>query len=63
MKKAGKQTISDGITITIRKPGKSRDLLTFEAELEKDMRECMRCRFFYGNSRQCIAEECVKKFQ
>lgn len=48
-------------SVRIRKPGKRRNLTVFEVRAEKDIKQCMQCRFFYGNSRQCIAKECVKK--
>ena len=48
-----------GINVTVRKYPKQKDVITAEAALERDIRSCMRCRFFH-NSRQCIANECVK---
>lgn len=32
-----------------------------KANLEKNLRSCMSCRFFGGSSRQCIAERCVEE--
>jgi hypothetical protein len=54
-------SIPETISVRIRKPGKRRNLAIFEVGTEKDIKQCMQCRFFYGNSRQCIAKECVKK--
>lgn len=51
------------INITVQKPKKHENRNVLEVKLEKDIRECMRCRYFYGNSRQCLAEECVKDTQ
>lgn len=48
-----------GINVKVRKYPKAKDVITAEALLERDIRSCMRCRFFH-NSRQCIASECVK---
>lgn len=53
--------ISAETSVRIRKPGKRRDLTVFAVRAEKDIKQCMQCRFFYGRSRQCIAKECVKK--
>jgi len=53
--------ISEAISVKIRKPGKRRNLTAFEVKTDKDIKQCMQCRFFYGSSRQCIAKECVKK--
>ena len=48
-----------GINVKVRKYPKAKDVITAEALLERDIRSCMRCRFFH-NSRQCIASKCVK---
>lgn len=55
------QNVPAGIGVRIRKPAKRRNLTVFEVNAEKDVKQCMQCRFFYNNSRQCIAKECVKK--
>ena len=57
------QAAAARINITIQKPKNHENLDTFEVKLQKDIQECMRCRYFYGSSRQCLAEECVKKIQ
>lgn len=48
-----------GINVTVRKYPKQKDVITAEAALEREIRSCMRCKFFH-NSRQCIANECVE---
>ncbi len=45
--------------VRIRKYSKCEDAITAEVILERDIKSCMRCRFFH-NSRQCIANKCVK---
>ena len=51
-----------GINVRVQRVGKQlRDIQTFEATLEKDLRECMRCRFFYGRNSGCGKEKCVKE--
>lgn len=32
-----------------------------EDSLEKQLRKCMRCRYFYGNNHRCIQNKCVKE--
>lgn len=48
-----------GINVKVRNYPKAKDVITAEALLERDIRSCMRCRFFH-NGRQCIASECVE---
>lgn len=50
-----------GINIRVRKWKKSKDIQTFAAALEKDLRECMRCRFFYGRNSRCAKEKCIRQ--
>lgn len=50
-----------GINVRVQKSPKPLDVIEVEAKLERDLRSCMRCRFFYGNNRQCIAKKCVKE--
>lgn len=63
MTAADGQNAAAGISVRIRNPGKRRNLAAFEVKVEKDIKQCMQCRFFYGSSRQCIAKECVKKLR
>lgn len=39
----------------IRKP------LSPEAKLEKDLKQCMRCKYFWGNDSRCIRSKCYKE--
>ena len=50
-----------GINVRVQKSPKPLDVIEVQAKLERDLRSCMRCRFFYGNNRQCIAKKCVKE--
>ena len=47
-----------GINVRVRNAPKPVGIIVARAELEKDIRSCMRCRFFYGNSSQCLAKKC-----
>lgn len=38
-----------------------RNKLSLDKKLEKDLRDCMHCKFFYGNSIQCAKSQCVKE--
>ena len=46
-----------GINVRVQKSPKPLDVIEVQAKLERDLRSCMRCRFFYGNNRQCIAKK------
>ncbi len=50
-----------GINFSIQKAMRQRGAASLDVSLEKDLRECMKCRFFYGNGRQCLAKHCVKE--
>ena len=50
-----------GINVRIQKAPKPKDAVIAQVKLEKDLRSCMRCEFFYGSSRQCIAKKCVEE--
>ena len=50
-----------GINVRVRNAPKPVGIITAHAELEKDLRSCMRCRFFYGNSSQCLAKKCFRE--
>lgn len=30
-------------------------------QLENDLRDCMKCKFFWGNAKRCIHSTCVKE--
>lgn len=49
-----------GVNVKVQKSPKPKDIVTAEVRLEQDLKSCMRCRYFYGNNRQCIAKKCVK---
>ena len=36
-------------------------IIKAQAKLEKDLRSCMRCKFFYGNDHQCLLKKCIKE--
>lgn len=50
-----------GINIKVKNAPKPLDAITVQAKLERDLKSCMRCRFFYGNNSQCIAKQCVRE--
>ena len=50
-----------GINVKVQKSPKPIEIITAEARLERDLKSCMRCRYFHGNNRQCIAKKCVKE--
>lgn len=43
-----------GVNVKVQKSPKPKDIVTAEVRLEQDLKSCMRCRYFYGNNRQCI---------
>jgi len=32
-----------------------------ERKMDRDIRECMRCHYFWGNDNRCINSNCIKK--
>lgn len=50
-----------GINVKVQKSPKPIEIIISEARLERDLKSCMRCRYFHGNNRQCIAKKCVKE--
>ena len=50
-----------GINVRVQNAPKTDEIITAQVNLEKDLRSCMRCRFFYGNNSQCLAKKCVKE--
>lgn len=50
-----------GINIRVKNAPKPLDAIKVQAKLERDLKSCMRCRYFYGNKSQCIAKQCVKE--
>lgn len=39
----------------------TRKPLSPEAKLEKDLKQCMRCKYFWGNDSRCIRSSCYKE--
>lgn len=52
-----------GINVKVKESGKHKDIPVVQVKLEKDLKSCMRCRFFYGNNNQCIISKCIKEPQ
>lgn len=50
-----------GINVRVQNAPKPSGIIAAQVKLEKDLRSCMRCKFFYGNSSQCLAKKCVKE--
>lgn len=50
-----------GINVKVQKSAKEKEVIKAYAKLERDLKSCMRCRFFYGNNSQCIANRCIKE--
>lgn len=50
-----------GINVRVQKAPKTSGIIEAQANLERDLKSCMRCRFFYGHNSQCIAKKCVKE--
>lgn len=50
-----------GINVRVQNAPKLSEIIAAQVKLEKDLRSCMRCRFFYGNNSQCLAKKCVKE--
>lgn len=51
-----------GINVKVQKSPKPIEIITAEARLERDLKSCMRCRYFHGNNRQCIAKDTKDSF-
>ncbi len=50
-----------GINVRVQKPVKQEKIVWFYAKQDKDLQGCLHCRYFYGNSRWCIAQHCTKE--
>ncbi len=50
-----------GINVRGRDIPKQSGMIAAQVKLEKDLKICMRCEFFYGNNSQCLAKKCVKE--
>ncbi len=49
-----------GINVRVQDAPKQSGIIAAQVNLEKDLRSCMRCRFFYGNNSQCLARKFTK---
>lgn len=38
-----------------------RKRLSKEEQFDKDLKECMKCKFFWGNDNRCIRKKCYKE--
>ncbi len=50
-----------GINVRIQNAPKQRGIIMARVSLEDELKSCMNCRYFYGNSSRCIARECVRE--
>ena len=50
-----------GINVRWQEAPKQSGIITAQVNLEKDLRSCMHCKFFYGNNSQCLARKCVRE--
>lgn len=50
-----------GINVRVQDAPKPNGIIAAQVNLEKDLKDCMRCRFFYGNNSQCLARKCVRE--
>lgn len=50
-----------GIDVRVQNAPKLDEIIAAQVKLEEDLRNCMSCRFFYGNNSQCLAKKCIKE--
>ena len=50
-----------GINVRMQDAPKPDGIIAAQVSLEKDLKDGMRCRFFYGNNSQCLARKCVRE--
>lgn len=50
-----------GINVRVQNAPKPSTVIVTQVELEKDLKSCMRCKFFYGNNSQCLGKKCVRE--
>ena len=50
-----------GINVRVQDAPKQNGIIVAQVKLEKGLRSCMRCKFFYGNNSQCLTKKCVKQ--
>lgn len=52
-----------GINVRVQKVKQQKAILCFTADMEKDLKECMRCKYFHGNNHRCIKEKCCEDME
>ncbi len=50
-----------GINTKTKKSVENKEIPVIEVKLERELEQCMKCKFFYGNNHQCILKKCVKE--
>ena len=48
-----------GINVRMQNAPKLDGIIAAQVKLEKDLKSCMNCKFFYGNNSQCLAKKCI----
>ena len=48
-----------GINVRIQNVPKQSGITMAQVSLEDELKSCMNCRYFYGNSSRCLARKCV----
>lgn len=50
-----------GINVRTQKSVKPVEMVMVRTSLEKDLKSCMKCRYFYGNNSQCLVKNCIRE--
>lgn len=50
-----------GINVRTQNSPKPAEMVMARTSLEKDLKSCMRCKYFYGNNSQCLAKNCIRE--
>lgn len=50
-----------GINVRVQEAPEPDRIIAAQVNLEKDLKDCMRCKFFYGNNSQCLSMKCVRE--
>lgn len=56
-----RQVAQMGINVRMRNSPKPAEMVMARTSLERDLKNCMRCRYFYGNNSQCLAKDCIRE--
>ena len=48
-----------GINVRIQNAPKQSGIIMARISLEDELKSCMNCRYFYGNSSRCLARKCA----